>query len=82
MRGDLKLVITGSNQPELFDVAPDPGERRTSATSSPTRPNRWPPTCGSGSTPRPTPRSCAVPCRKGGNATTAAATPAAAEASD
>lgn len=29
MRGDLKLVITGDNKPELFDVETDPGERRT-----------------------------------------------------
>ena len=29
MRGDLKLVITGNNTPELFDVANDPAERRS-----------------------------------------------------
>ena len=29
MRGDLKLLITGANQPELFNVATDPAERRT-----------------------------------------------------
>jgi arylsulfatase A-like enzyme len=29
MRGDLKLVITGSNQSELFNVETDPGERRS-----------------------------------------------------
>jgi len=29
MRGDLKLVITGNNKPELFNVAADPAERRT-----------------------------------------------------
>ena len=29
MRGDLKVVVTGSNQPELFNVVTDPGERRT-----------------------------------------------------
>jgi arylsulfatase A-like enzyme len=29
MRGDLKLVITGNNRPELFDLTADPGERRT-----------------------------------------------------
>jgi arylsulfatase A-like enzyme len=28
MRGDKKLVVTGGNPPELFDVARDPGERR------------------------------------------------------
>jgi arylsulfatase A-like enzyme len=28
MRGDLKLVITGSNRPELFNVAADPTERK------------------------------------------------------
>jgi arylsulfatase A-like enzyme len=28
MRGDLKLVITGGNKPELFDVERDPTERR------------------------------------------------------
>jgi arylsulfatase A-like enzyme len=28
MRGDLKLVITGTNPPELFNVVTDPGERR------------------------------------------------------
>jgi arylsulfatase A-like enzyme len=29
MRGDLKLVITGGNRPELFNVVTDPGERRS-----------------------------------------------------
>jgi arylsulfatase A-like enzyme len=29
MRGDLKLVITGNNRPELFNLANDPGERRS-----------------------------------------------------
>ncbi len=29
MRGDLKLVITGTNRPELFNVETDPGERRS-----------------------------------------------------
>lgn len=29
MRGDLKMVITGGNEPELFNVEADPGERRT-----------------------------------------------------
>ncbi len=29
MRGDFKLVTTGGNQPELFDVENDPAERRT-----------------------------------------------------
>lgn len=29
MRGDLKLVITGTNAPELFDVVNDPAERRS-----------------------------------------------------
>jgi arylsulfatase A-like enzyme len=29
MRGDLKLVITGNNTPEMFDVVNDPGERRS-----------------------------------------------------
>jgi arylsulfatase A-like enzyme len=29
MKGDMKLVITGNNQPELFNVVADPGERRT-----------------------------------------------------
>jgi arylsulfatase A-like enzyme len=29
MRGDLKLVITGNNRPELFNVVNDPGERRS-----------------------------------------------------
>jgi arylsulfatase A len=28
MRGDLKLVVTGNNPPELFDVVRDPAERR------------------------------------------------------
>src|SRR5262249_54435065 len=28
MHGDFKLVITGNNQPELFNVESDPGERR------------------------------------------------------
>ncbi len=29
MRGDLKLVITGNNAPEIFDVVNDPAERRS-----------------------------------------------------
>ena len=29
MKGDLKMVITGSNKPELFNVEADPAERRT-----------------------------------------------------
>lgn len=29
MRGDLKMVITGANKSELFDVEKDPAERRT-----------------------------------------------------
>ncbi|MGI8602670.1 MAG: sulfatase-like hydrolase/transferase [Verrucomicrobiales bacterium] len=29
MRGDLKLVITGDNRPELFNVQTDPAERRS-----------------------------------------------------
>ncbi len=29
MRGDLKLVSTGGNKPELFNVEKDPGERRS-----------------------------------------------------
>jgi arylsulfatase A-like enzyme len=29
MRGDFKLVITGGNRPELFNVETDPGERRS-----------------------------------------------------
>jgi hypothetical protein len=29
MRGDLKMVVTGANKPELFDVEADPAERRT-----------------------------------------------------
>jgi len=29
MLGDVKLVITGNNAPEMFDVAHDPGERRS-----------------------------------------------------
>jgi arylsulfatase A-like enzyme len=29
MRGDLKLVITGNNRPELFNLVNDPGERRS-----------------------------------------------------
>ncbi len=29
MRGNLKLVITGGNRPELFDVEADPAERRS-----------------------------------------------------
>ncbi|HEY7425251.1 MAG TPA: hypothetical protein VH682_13550, partial [Gemmataceae bacterium] len=29
MRGDWKLVLTGNNAPEMFDVANDPGERRS-----------------------------------------------------
>jgi arylsulfatase A-like enzyme len=31
MRGDLKLVLTGTNPPELFDVVNDPAERRNRA---------------------------------------------------
>ena len=29
MRGDLKVVINGGNQPETYNVVADPGERRT-----------------------------------------------------
>lgn len=29
MRGNLKLVVTGNNVPEMFDVVADPGERRS-----------------------------------------------------
>jgi arylsulfatase A-like enzyme len=29
LRGNLKLVVTGNNPPELFDVVNDPGERRS-----------------------------------------------------
>lgn len=29
MRGNLKLVLTGNNPPEMFDVVKDPGERRS-----------------------------------------------------
>jgi arylsulfatase A len=29
MRGNLKLVLTGNNAPEMFDVVRDPGERRS-----------------------------------------------------
>jgi hypothetical protein len=29
LRGDMKLVITGGNRPELFDVDNDPAERRS-----------------------------------------------------
>jgi arylsulfatase A-like enzyme len=29
MRGDFKLVVTGNTTPELYNVASDPGERRT-----------------------------------------------------
>jgi arylsulfatase A-like enzyme len=29
MRGDHKLVLTGANPPELFNVVDDPGERRS-----------------------------------------------------
>ena len=29
MKGDLKMVITGNNQPEIFNLAQDPQERRT-----------------------------------------------------
>jgi arylsulfatase A-like enzyme len=29
MRGDLKLIVTGQTPPELFNVASDPGERRS-----------------------------------------------------
>lgn len=29
MRGDLKLVVTGNTQPEMYDVVNDPGERRS-----------------------------------------------------
>jgi arylsulfatase A len=35
MRGDLKLIINGGNQPELYNVATDPGERRTLAGDLP-----------------------------------------------
>lgn len=33
MRGDMKLVVTGTNKPELFDVAKDPAERRSCAAT-------------------------------------------------
>jgi arylsulfatase A len=29
MRGDLKVIINGGNNPEVYDVVADPGERRT-----------------------------------------------------
>ncbi len=35
MRGDLKLVVTGNNPPELFDVKTDPGERRSRTAEYP-----------------------------------------------
>jgi arylsulfatase A-like enzyme len=36
MRGDLKLVLTGTNPPELFNVVTDPGERRNILAKYPT----------------------------------------------
>ena len=35
MRGDLKLVVTGDNPPELFNVETDLAERRTLAAEYP-----------------------------------------------
>jgi arylsulfatase A-like enzyme len=35
MRGDWKMVITGTNPPELFDVKTDPAERRSRAAEQP-----------------------------------------------
>jgi arylsulfatase A-like enzyme len=35
MRGDLKLVVTGTAPPELFNVVTDPGERRNVAAEYP-----------------------------------------------
>lgn len=35
LRGDLKLVFTGGNRGELFDVEADPGERRSVAAEHP-----------------------------------------------
>ena len=35
MRGDLKLVLTGTAPPELFSVGTDPGERRNLAAEHP-----------------------------------------------
>jgi arylsulfatase A-like enzyme len=35
MRGDLKLIINGGNQPEMYNVATDPAERRTIAAEFP-----------------------------------------------
>jgi arylsulfatase A len=35
MRGDLKLVVTGTAPPELFNVATDPAERRSLAAERP-----------------------------------------------
>jgi arylsulfatase A-like enzyme len=35
MRGNLKLVLTGGNPPELFDVVADPAERRSLAAEHP-----------------------------------------------
>ena len=35
MRGDLKLVLTGTAPPELFNVLTDPGERRNVAAEHP-----------------------------------------------
>lgn len=35
MRGDLKMVITGNNKPELFNVEIDPAERRTLSAELP-----------------------------------------------
>ena len=34
MKGDLKMVITGGNEPELFNVELDPAERRTIAAEN------------------------------------------------
>jgi arylsulfatase A-like enzyme len=35
MKGDFKLVVTGNNRPELFDVVKDPAERRNIAAQFP-----------------------------------------------
>ena len=35
MRGDLKLVLTGNEPPELYDVVKDPAERRNIAAVQP-----------------------------------------------
>ena len=35
MRGDLKLMISGTNRAELYNVATDPGERRDVSAEHP-----------------------------------------------